>query len=139
VPPDAAGLATTTRTISVQPPDLVSRADIVFEGVEQAGRSFEGRVFVNNPAADDQTDRIPETGYAGAFHVYGYGRAPRRATAPADAGPTAPITKYVVATELLRSALERAGELTVTVVAVPSVPAPHFTGVSITFNRPGPS
>jgi hypothetical protein len=139
--PDAGIVFATTRAIAVELPEPVSRADIVFEGVEQAGRSFEGRVFINNPAADHRTERVPRNGYAGAFHVYGYGAAPRHAAGSADAapstGPVAPITKYVVATEIVRSALERARELTVTVVAVPGVPGPHFTGVSIAFNRLG--
>src|SRR5438067_7855743 len=47
--------------------------DLVFRGVEQAGPSFEARVFLNNPAADESTLQAPETGYAGSFHVYGYG------------------------------------------------------------------
>src|SRR2546425_10342320 len=71
------------------------RADIVFEGVEQAGGSFEARVFLNNPEADTSTPMTPEHGYAGSFHVYGYGRDPgepgpaRRPTAPTTPDTTA--------------------------------------------------
>ena len=91
------------------------RADIVFEGVEQAGGSFEARVFLNNPEADASTPMTPEHGYAGSFHVYGYGRYPGE-PGPAG-GPTAPITRYITATEAVRAAMA-SGDVTVTTVAV---------------------
>ena len=91
------------------------RADIVFEGVEQAGGSFEARVFFNNPEADASTPMTPEHGYAGSFHVYGYGRYPGE---PGPAGcPTAPMTRYITATEAVRAAMA-SGDVTVTTVAV---------------------
>lgn len=122
------------------------RADIEFEGVDQAGPSFEARVFVNNPAADETTERTPESGYAGSFHVYG--QAPDVRSAPqvqaADPNrPLAPITKYVVATDAVREALEAGDGLTITVVALPYGPAPsglesslRFERVGIVFDRP---
>jgi hypothetical protein len=104
-------------------------AELVFTGIEQAGPSFEGRVFLNNPDADDSTARVPETGYAGSYHVYGYGdQAPpaiaeAKAKQPADGGPVAPIEKRVRVDEAaLRAALSRSRELTVTVVPVPADP-----------------
>ena len=91
------------------------RADIVFEGVEQAGASFEARVFLNNPEADASTPMTPEHGYAGSFHVYGYGRYPGE---PGPAGvPTAPATRYITATDAVRAAMA-GGDVTVTTVAV---------------------
>ena len=91
------------------------RADIVFEGVEQAGGSFEARVFLNNPEADASTPMTPEHGYAGSFHVYGYGRYPGE---PGPAGrPTAPMTRYVTATEAVRAAMA-SGDVSVTTVAL---------------------
>ena len=91
------------------------RADIVFDGVEQAGGSFEARVFLNNSEADASTPMTPEHGYAGSFHVYGYGRYPGQ---PGPAGaPTAPMTRYITATEAVRSAMA-SGHVTVTTVAV---------------------
>lgn len=125
------------------------RADIEFEGVEQAGPSFEARVFVNNPAADESTERGLEDGYAGSFHVYG--QAPDVRSAPqvqaADPKrPLAPITKYVVATDAVRAALESGDGLTITVVALPYGPAPkglesslQFERVGIVFDRQDPS
>ena len=91
------------------------RADIVFEGVEQASGSFEARVFLNNPEADASTPMTPEHGYAGSFHVYGYGRYPGE---PGPAGrPTAPMTRYVTATEAVRAAMA-SGDVSVTTVAL---------------------
>lgn len=105
------------------------RAELIFRGVEQAGSSFEGRVFLNNPAADETTEGAPEAGYAGSFHVYGYGEHPPPSLAEAKASrapggaPVAPIEKRVRVDETaLRAALERSDELTVTVVAVPADP-----------------
>ena len=91
------------------------RADIVFEGVEQAGGSFEARVFLNNPEADASTPMTPEHGYAGSFHVYGYGRYPGE-PGPAG-GPAAPMTRYITATDAVRAAMAR-GDVMVTTVAV---------------------
>ena len=91
------------------------RADIVFDGVEQAGGSFEARVFLNNPEADASTPMTPEHGYAGSFHVYGYGRYPGEPN-PAG-GPTAPMTRYITATDAVRAAMAT-GDVNVTTVAV---------------------
>jgi tyrosinase len=118
------------------------RADIVFEGVEQAGGSFEARVFLNNPEADASTPKTPEHGYAGSFHVYGYGRYPGEPGPPG--GPTAPMTRYVTATDAVRAAMGSGG-LTVTTVAVGSGgqpgegPGPHALDpgrVSIRVDQP---
>jgi hypothetical protein len=102
-------------------------AALVFRGVDQAGPSFEGRVFLNRPDADETTPRTPEMGYAGSFHVYGYGEAAPPAIAEAKrsgaTGPVAPIEKRVLADETaLRAALADSDEVTVTVVPVPNDP-----------------
>jgi hypothetical protein len=105
------------------------RMDLVFGGVEQAGPSFEVRVFLNNPSADEGTPQTPDNGYAGTFHVYGYGKLPPPAIAEAkrdqtrDEGPVAPIEKRLHVDEAAaRAALEASDELIVTVVPVPSDP-----------------
>jgi hypothetical protein len=105
------------------------RMDLVFEGVEQAGPSFEVRVFLNNPAADENTPQTLETGYAGSFHVYGYGDAAPPAIAEAkrkqetEAGPVAPIEKRIHVDETAaRAAVEGSDELTVTAVPIPADP-----------------
>jgi hypothetical protein len=102
----------------------VRHAELVFRGVEQAGPSFEGRVFLNRVDADESTPLTPDAGYAGSFHVYGYGEvAPpeiadaRRAGA---GGPIAPIEKRVrLDAATLPAAIRDSDDLAVTVVTVP--------------------
>jgi hypothetical protein len=125
----------------------VRRAELVFGGVDQAGPSFEGRVFLNNPDADESTPLTSETGYAGSFHVYGYGEPAPPAVAEAnarrekDGGPVAPIEKRLHADEAtVRAAIEGSDELTVTVVPVPvdpggAVPEQPFESVEVVFDR----
>jgi hypothetical protein len=119
---------------------------LVFEGVDQAGPSFEARVFLNNPEADASTPLTPEAGYAGAFHVFGYGTPAPPAIAQAarargaTGGPVAPIEKRVRADEAaVRAALAKADDLTVTVVPIPAdpggpVPERPFEAVSFLFD-----
>jgi hypothetical protein len=121
-----------------------SAAELVFHGVEQAGPSFEGRVFLNNENADETTPLTAEAGYGGSFHVYGYGEPLPPATAAAResaTGAVAPIDKRVTADpDALRVALERAEGITVTVVAVPvdpggPLPDRAFEDVEAVFDR----
>src|SRR4051794_39153085 len=94
--------AFTSPPLEVEVPEAgFTRADITFEGAEQAGPSFEGRVFLNNPHADGSTERSPEAGFAGAFHLYGFGQPePESATRPGAGGASQarePITVSAVA------------------------------------------
>jgi len=99
-----------------------SRAGIQFDGVEQAGAAYEGRVFLNNAEADAETPRTTEHGYAGSFHVYGLG-----VTLPEKAS----ISKSVIATEAVRAAVRKSGIVTVTVVPVPDREPMTFDDVRI--------
>jgi hypothetical protein len=111
------------------------RADIVVVDVEQAGPSFDGHVFVNNPSADRETPRTPRAGYAGAFHVYGLGPA---AMSSDETGVQAPITKHIIATDTIRAQARAADELTISIVPVArgaGEPAPLDVRVSIEFHR----
>jgi hypothetical protein len=107
------------------------RADLVFEGVDHAGPSFEGRVFLNNSAADAETPRDLDHGYAGSFHIFGHGHCfgdpghcevDDRGKAPHDLRlphPLTPVEKIVVVTDALKQILHRDGHLDqVTVVPV---------------------
>jgi tyrosinase len=49
------------------------RADIEFIGVDHSGPSYEGRVFLNNPKADQDTSKKFENGYVGSYYVFGHG------------------------------------------------------------------
>jgi hypothetical protein len=123
------------------------RLEFVFGGVEQAGPSFEGRVFLNHSDADEATPMTPADGYAGSFHVYGYGEHPPPAMAEEKArrgphgAPVAPIEKRLRADEAaVRTALEGVDELTVTVVPIPADPggpAPErpFEKVEVVLDR----
>ena len=117
-------------SIPLPSPEEIStsgRAVIEFTGIDQAGPSFEARVFLNNPNAGPDTPMTPENGYAGSFHVYGYGLWPRDSEAGVAAGTkrapeTAllPMRRSIVATEpVLRAAAE--GPLS-TVTVVPVLP-----------------
>lgn len=94
------------------------RADIVFDGVEQGGGSFEARVFLNNPNVDENTERSPDNGYAGSLHVYGYGEWPGPEASPGQA--RAPMSRYIMATEAVRKALRQGPDVHVTTVVVPT-------------------
>lgn len=111
--------------LSLGPDELqFHHADIEFHGVDQSGPSFEARVFLNNPGADLGTPLTPEHGYAGSFHVYGYGIWPadvgkNRETRADDARAIrAPIKKTVIATEAVRMAAKKGPVVTVAVVPV---------------------
>jgi hypothetical protein len=137
----------TAPPISLRAFENARSAELIFRGVEQAGHSFEGRVFLNNPAADETTQGTPESGYAGSFHVYGYGEHPPPAMAAAKASqapggaPVAPIEKRLRVDEAaLEKALERSDELTVTVVPVPAdpdgpIPDRPFEDVEVVLDR----
>lgn len=106
-----------------------TRADIEFHGLDHSGASFEGRVFLNNPDADESTERTPDNGYAGSFNIFGHGGcygdaghcevpAERRAYDPRQSHPLIPETKVVIATEALQRAAAQGEDITVTVVPV---------------------
>ena len=106
-----------------------SRADIEFHGLEHGGPSYQGRVFINNPGADETTDRLGDNGYAGSFHVFGHGGCfgdvghcdvvERDRFDPRPAHPLTPVLKIVTATDALRSALtDERHDITITVVPV---------------------
>src|SRR5215213_2955245 len=49
------------------------RADLEIYGLEHGGASYEGRVFINNRNANQETPKTAENGYAGSFYVFGHG------------------------------------------------------------------
>jgi hypothetical protein len=106
-----------------------SRADIEFHELEHGGPSYQGRVFINNPGAEETTERLDENGYAGSFHVFGHGGCfgdpghcdivERNPFDPRPAHPLTPALKIVTATDALRNALAaNEPEMTITVVPV---------------------
>jgi hypothetical protein len=49
------------------------RADIEIHNVDVSGYSYEGRVFMNNPNANQSTELKLENGYVGSYHIFGHG------------------------------------------------------------------
>jgi len=105
------------------------RADIEFHGVDHAEASYEARVFLNNPTADDQTERTADQGYAGSFHIFGHGgcfgdeghceiNGPRRRYDPRPEHPLTPATKRVIATGAVRRAVAQGDQVVVTIVPI---------------------
>jgi len=110
-----------------------SDAEIIARGVDQGGSSFEVRVFLNNKDADTDTPLDEEHGYAGSFHVYGFGL-----DNPRGSGKHKLPTDYSVpATRAVRAALQRSPRVTVTLVPryyngpAGASRALHLEGVSI--------
>lgn len=106
----------------------LSRADLVFLGVDHSGPSYEARIFFNNAEASIDTARERDAGYAGSFFVFAHGacygeeghcdreQEYRDVFDLRPPHPITPITRTVIVTEAL--ALVESDELTVTLVAV---------------------
>lgn len=107
-----------------------TRADVELLDVDHAGSSYEGRVFVNNPDATEETEPTPANGYVGSYHIFGHGGClgdpghcdvkPQRAYDPRPGPPLTRARKVVMGrTELGGDALRDAiaGEhVTVTII-----------------------
>jgi tyrosinase len=103
------------------------RADIEFHHVDHAGASYEGRVYLNKPDADETTG-YDDPSYAGSYHIFGHGGClgdpghcdvePRRKYDPRPAHPLTPAKKVVIATEAVKRAIEQGNEATITVVPI---------------------
>jgi len=116
--------------------DEVTRADLVFYGVDHSGVSYEGQVYIDASDAEPPTTRDPSRGYAGSFTVFGHagcygddghclpGQGFRDEFDRRPRHPLTPFTRTVVVTDRVRSAMSSgATQISVTVVA--SVPPPE--------------
>jgi len=113
--------------VPVDREDIV-RADLIFYGVDHSGPTYEARVFIDNPRANEKTARDVEKGYAGSFTVFGHGGcfgdeghcAPKdRYTDEFDRRPPHPLTPQITSvtiTEALAQVSKQ--EVRVNVVAV---------------------
>ena len=112
--------------------DGVTRADLVFYGVDHSGVSYVARVFVNAPDADAGTpDDDPH--YAGSFCIFGHGGCfgdvghcdvPTGPPDPFDLRPPhqlVPASKTVVISDAFER-LVRPEDATITVTVVAVVP-----------------
>jgi len=95
----------------------IARADIEVGGLEQAGPSFELRLFLNNKDAGADTEPAQDSGYAGSIHVYGYGQPPPD-LAESAARPRLAMTRSIIATDAVRRAAAAGPTMSVTLVPV---------------------
>jgi tyrosinase len=112
------------------PEHRYSRADLEIDGIFHGEASYEGRIFFNNPKADDKTPRTLENGYAGSFHIFGHGgclgdpghcEVNEHNREDYDFRPPHPLTpakKRVTVTDALREVAKNNKTVTVTVVPV---------------------
>lgn len=103
--------------------------DLVFYGVDHSGPSYQARIFLNNPDAGLDTPLDAESGYAGAFTVFGhagcYGSQghcdpAQRETDEFDRRPQHPLTPQTKTVTIDPGAWRplQGASVTVTVVAV---------------------
>jgi tyrosinase len=109
--------------------DEFHRADLEIGGINHTGTSYEGRVFIDNPDADEETSKEDPT-YAGSFNVFGHGgcfgaeghcEAPdrRRRFDNRPLARSIRMKKRVKVTEALRRAAAGGGQIQFTIVGVP--------------------
>lgn len=117
----------------IKPDDVplegATRVDIEFHGVDHSGASFEGRVFLNNPNANEDTELTLSEGYVGSFNIFGHGgcygdvghcevRAEPGLYDPRPSHVLTPVKTVVTATEVLRGLVTQGEDIEVTVVPV---------------------
>jgi hypothetical protein len=105
------------------------RADIEIYNVHHSGASYEGRVFLNNPDADENTKLTEKNGYVGSYHIFGHGGCvgnlghcdllPMRTSY--DKRPSQdlkPQYKRIIITDILRKFGKQTRKFTISVVPV---------------------
>lgn len=102
------------------------KAIIEFYGVDTNGPSYEGRVFLNNPRADENTPLNESNGYVGSYNVFGHDGcwgdeghcepAPFRTYDSRIHSHVDPVYKSVEATKLLKKYARTRSKFTITVV-----------------------
>jgi len=104
------------------------RADIEFFGIDISGPSYEGRVFLNNPNANENTDLSLESGYAGSFYIFGHGGCygdeghceikQRRTFDSRTEHDLTPAYKSMIATDAIKRILRTTREIVLRVVPI---------------------
>lgn len=107
----------------------IYRADLEFNGIDHSGASYEGRVFVNNPHADYDTEKKAEAGYVGSLYIFGHGgcfgdmghcdvQTNRRSYDFRSAHQLTPIKKRLIITDPLFKGIKNKDKLIVTIVPI---------------------
>lgn len=104
------------------------QAVIEFYGIDVRGPSYEGRVYVNNQDADENTPLDSSSGYVGSFYIFGHDGCwgdeghceplPYRTYDSRVHSHVAPQYKFVDATEAIRKCVKSNSTITVTVVPI---------------------
>lgn len=99
---------------------------IEFYGLDSNGPSYEGRVFLNNPNADENTPLNEASGYVGSYYIFGndgcwgdMGHCDPKFQRTYDSrvhSHIAPQYQFVDATEALKRCVKSKTKFTVTVV-----------------------
>ena len=108
------------------------RFDLILRGVHHLGCSYEGRIFLNNTKATNQTKRNSKSGYAGSFFVFGHGDCygapghcgPPQLRLPYDTTPlpdSVPIEIHLDISDALKEAASKTEDYGVTITIVPVV------------------
>jgi tyrosinase len=106
-----------------------SRADVEIHDVDHSGVSYEGRVFLNNPDANQRTPKDEKSNYAGSYHIFGHGgcfgdighcdyKPERRAYDTRLNSDIRPQYKRIIVTNLLKKLGKNTNKFTITIVPV---------------------
>ena len=132
-PPSGPANTYTSKPVSIDfasPEHRFVRADLEIRGIYHGEASYEGRVFLNNAKADQNTPTSIDYGYAGSFYIFGHGGClgdpghcevnehDREAYDFRPPHPLTPATKRVTVTAALRKLAVSAKEATITIVPV---------------------
>jgi hypothetical protein len=107
-------------------------AVIEFYGVDTTGPSYEGRVFLNNPEANEDTPLNEANGYVGSYHIFGHDgcwgdeghcEAPIRSAYDSRLHTSlTPAYKYIDATKAIKKFIKsRSKEKNCTITIIPRV------------------
>jgi hypothetical protein len=111
----------------------IVKASVEFYDIDHSGPSFEGRIFLNNPNANQKTKKTSDNGYAGSIFIFGHGMggcygdeghcevAPRHGTY--DLRPSHPLTPGFAVAEITKALQGISNTRSVTVTVVPIVTA----------------
>ena len=105
------------------------RADIEIHNVHHAGQSYEGRIFLNNRNANQNTPMDEKNNYAGSYHIFGHGgcfgdighcdyKSERRRYDRRTSSDVRPQYKHIIVTNLLKKIGKKTNKFTITIVPV---------------------
>jgi len=123
---------TTEMALSSKDSRNITKATLVFQGINHAGPSYEARIFLNNKKANEKTKTTSANGYAGSFFIFGHGGrcygGPGHCAIPTSdmpdpydlrrSNPLTPTSRDVRITEQFIKSIKKDKKVTVTVVPI---------------------